>query len=158
MRHPDRGWAGYKVAMSERPIQEPKQVTISRIVMPGQTNRHGSLFGGVAMSLMDEAAGIVATRAARGPVVTAHIEAIDFKAPVWQGEAVHVSARLGRVGTSSLRVHVSTKGEDMETGEVRDCTEAEFVMVAIDHLGRPRSVPKDNADAKPKRQRKRPKA
>ena len=30
-------------------------VLLTRLVMPGQTNRHGSLFGGVAMGLMDEA-------------------------------------------------------------------------------------------------------
>ena len=35
---------------------------ITRLVLPGLTNRHGSLFGGVALSLMDEAAGIVSTR------------------------------------------------------------------------------------------------
>ena len=39
---------------------------ITRLVLPGLTNRYGSLFGGVALSLMDEAAAIVATRVARG--------------------------------------------------------------------------------------------
>lgn len=115
---------------------------ITRLVMPGQTNRHGSLFGGVAMSLMDEAAAIVATRAARGPVVTAHIASIDFKAPIWQGEAVHVISRLEKVGSTSMRINVETIGENMETGQLRKCTEATFVMVAIDQAGRPRPVPK----------------
>ena len=115
---------------------------ITRLVMPGQTNRHGSLFGGVAMSLMDEAAAIVATRKACGPVVTAHIASIDFKEPIWQGEAVHVVAKLDRVGHSSMRIRVETIGENMETGEQRRCTEAMFVMVAIDKAGRPRPVPR----------------
>ena len=122
-------------------------VLLTRIVMPGETNRHGSLFGGVAMGLMDEAAAILATRVARGPVVTAHIASIDFKAPVWQGEAVQVQAHLVRTGTSSIHIQVTVRGEDMDTGEVRLCTEAAFVMVAIDHRGRPRPVPKDDAGA-----------
>jgi len=121
-------------------------VLLTRLVMPGQTNRHGSLFGGVAMSLMDEAAAILATRVARGPVVTVHIASIDFKAPVWEGEAVQVHARLDRIGRSSLHIHVTMRGEDMDTGEVRLCTEADVVMVAIDHRGRPRPVPKDDKD------------
>lgn len=119
---------------------------ITRLVMPGQTNRHGSLFGGVAMSLMDEAAAVVATRKACGPVVTAHIASIDFKEPIWQGEAVHVIARLDKVGSSSMKIKVETIGENMETGEQRKCTEALFVMVAIDPAGRPRPVPRSARD------------
>lgn len=115
---------------------------ITRLVMPGQTNRHGSLFGGIALSLMDEAAGIVATRRSSGPCVTAHIASIDFKAPIWQGEAVHVIAQLDRVGSSSMHISVQTIGENLETGEQRECTVAKFVMVAIDQAGRPRPVPK----------------
>lgn len=125
-----------------RLVEDEGCAQITRLVMPGQTNRHGSLFGGVAMSLMDEAAGVVATRTARGPCVTAHIASIDFKAPIWQNEAVHVIARLEKVGSTSMRIRVTTVGEDMETGQQRLCTEAEFVMVAIDQNGRPRPVPK----------------
>lgn len=117
-------------------------VTVTHIVMPGQTNRHGSLFGGVALSLMDEAAAIVAHRLAQGPVVTAHIESVDFKAPIWQGWAVEVTASLKKAGRTSLRIQVETYGECLDTGERWHCTAAEFVMVAIDEAGRPRELPK----------------
>jgi acyl-CoA hydrolase len=118
-------------------------VSIVRLVMPGDTNRHGSLFGGVALSLMDEAAAILATRVARGPVVTAHIDSVDFEAPIWQGQAVEVTARLLKVGRTSLHIAVDTVGEDLETGERKRSTSAVFVFVAIDAEGRPRVVPKD---------------
>ena len=132
---------------NRRPTPGDEEVAhITRLVMPGQTNRHGSLFGGVAMSLMDEAAGVVATRRARGPVVTAHIASIDFKAPIWQNEAVHVIARLAHVGTTSMRLNIQTLGENLETGQCRMCTEATFVMVAIDQAGRPRPVPRASRD------------
>ena len=120
--------------------------TITRLVLPGLTNRYGGLFGGVALSLMDEAAGIVATRVARGPVVTAHIASVDFKEPIWQGEAVQVRARLTRVGTSSMQIRVETYGECLEEGTRRLTTAAEFVMVAIDKDGRPRAVPRERLD------------
>jgi len=118
-----------------------KTARITRLVMPGQTNRHGSLFGGTALSLMDEAAAIVATRVSQGPVVTAHIESVDFHAPIWQGEAIHITATLVSTGRTSMRINVETWGECLEKGTRRHCTTAEFVMVAIEKAGHPRPIP-----------------
>ncbi len=120
-----------------------KTVKIARLVMPGQTNRHGSLFGGVALSLMDEAAGMLGHRIAKGPVVTAHIQSVDFKAPIWEGWAVEVIASLRKVGKTSMCILVETYGEYLDTGERTHCTSAEFIMVAIDRHGRPRQIESD---------------
>lgn len=116
-------------------------VTLTKIVMPGQANAAGTLFGGVALALMDEAAAIVALRHARGPVVTAHIDNVDFKAPIHQGEAVEVTARLASVGRTSMRIALETWGENLQTGSRRFCTSAEFVFVAVGPDGRPTPVP-----------------
>jgi acyl-CoA hydrolase len=116
-------------------------VTITRIVMPGQTNARGTLFGGVALALMDEAAAIVAIRHARSSVVTAHIQSVDFKAPITLAEAVEVTATLRMVGRTSMRVVVDTWGENLVTGERRFCTTAEFVFVAMGADGKPTAVP-----------------
>jgi acyl-CoA hydrolase len=119
----------------------PPEANVIRIVMPGQTNSHGTLFGGVALALMDEAAAIVAIRHARSPVVTAHIQEVDFRAPIRQGEAVDVRARLVGVGRTSMRIAVETFGENLASGERRHCTSAEFVLVAVGPDGKPRPVP-----------------
>jgi acyl-CoA hydrolase len=116
-------------------------VTLTKIVMPGQANARGSLFGGVALSMMDEAAAIVALRHARGSVVTAHVEAVDFKAPVFQGEAAEVTARLASVGRTSMRIELELWAENLVTGERRFCTTAQFVFVALGEDGRPTPVP-----------------
>lgn len=126
--------------MADPPSVPLPSVTLTKIVMPGQTNALGTLFGGVALSLMDEAAAIVAIRHARGSVVTAHINSVDFRAPVRLGEAVVVTATLRSVGRSSMRLSVVLHGEDMATGERRLCTEAEVVMVALTAEGKPREV------------------
>jgi acyl-CoA hydrolase len=115
-------------------------VTLTKIVMPGQTNALGTLFGGVALSLMDEAAAIVAIRHARSQVVTAHMQSVDFRAPVHLGEAVLVTATLRSVGRSSMRLAVEMFGENLTTGERRLCTQAEIVMVALDAAGKPHPV------------------
>jgi len=116
-------------------------VTLTKIVMPGQANARGSLFGGVALAMMDEAAAIVALRHARCSVVTAHVESVDFKAPVFQGEAAEVTARLASVGRSSMRIDLELWGENLTTGERRFCTTAHFVFVALGDDGRPTPVP-----------------
>jgi acyl-CoA hydrolase len=121
-------------------VAELPSVTLTKIVMPGQTNALGTLFGGVALSLMDEAAAIVAIRHARGSVVTAHMNSVDFRAPVRLGEAVVVTATLRSVGRSSMRLSVVLYGEDMASGERRLCTDAEVVMVALHDDGTPREV------------------
>ena len=116
-------------------------VTLTKIVMPGQTNSRGSMFGGVLLSLMDEAAALVALRHARLPVVTAHMASVDFHAPIYQGEAAEVTARLVSVGRTSMRVEVEAVGEDLLTGDRRTCTRAEVVMVAMGPDNRPTPVP-----------------
>jgi len=122
-----------------------RTVKIARLVMPGQTNRHGSLFGGVALSLMDEAAGMLGHRIAKGPVVTAHIQSVDFKAPIWEGWAVEVIATMRSVGNTSICILVETYGEYLDTGQRTHCTSAEFIMVAVDRKGRPRPIEKADA-------------
>ncbi|MFO0931705.1 MAG: acyl-CoA thioesterase [Planctomycetota bacterium] len=109
--------------------------------MPGQTNARGTLFGGVALALMDETAAIVAIRHARSSVVTAHIHSVDFEAPINEGEAVEVTATLASVGRTSMRIEVETWGENLETGDRRFCTKAEFVFVAMGPDGKPAAVP-----------------
>ncbi len=116
-------------------------VTLTKIVMPGQTNARGTLFGGVALAMMDEAAAIVALRHARSSVVTAHVQSVDFKAPIYQGEAAEVTARLSSVGRTSMRVALEMYGEDLRTGQRRFCTSAEFVFVAMGEDGKPFAVP-----------------
>ena len=51
------------------------------LVFPGETNHHGTLFGGSALSYMDKLAYIIATRHGHCDFVTASCEKIDFAAP-----------------------------------------------------------------------------
>lgn len=115
--------------------------SLTKIVMPGSANSRGSLFGGALLSWMDEAAAIVAMRHARGPVVTAHLNSVDFEAAISIGEVAQVCARLVATGRTSMTVEVTAHGENLETGERRRCTTAEFVLVAVDEDRRPTPVP-----------------
>jgi len=101
------------------------------IVFPGDTNHHGTLFGGVGLAHMDKVAFIVAARHAHVDFVTASCERIDFKAPARLGEIVEFTGRLTRVGRRSLSVEVEMVAEAPLTGERRLCSRGVFNMVAI---------------------------
>jgi acyl-CoA hydrolase len=105
-------------------------VQLIDMVFPGDTNHHGTLFGGVALAHMDKVAFLAASRHGRAPFVTAASEKIDFAAPARAGDMVEVTGRVVRVGTSSLDVEVELVAEAPVSGERRLCTRGRFTLVA----------------------------
>jgi acyl-CoA hydrolase len=81
---------------------------------------------------LDEAGGILSMRYARGPVMTACLDALDFYAPISTHEVVTFKAGLNHVGTSSIEVGVKVLTEVPTTGEVRHACTAYLTYV---HLG-----------------------
>jgi acyl-CoA hydrolase len=109
-------------------------VSLSRLidlVFLGDTNHHGTLFGGAGLALMDRIAFIAATRHGRVPFVTASCDRVDFQAPARVGEMVELCARVGRVGRTSMTVEVEMTAEDLLSGDRRLCTRGSFSMVAV---------------------------
>jgi len=113
----------------------------TKVVMPTQANSRGSLFGGALLAMMDEAAAIAAMRHARHSVVTAHMNSVDFVAPILQGQVAKICARLVKTGRTSMTIQVDAYGENLITGEQWHCTSAEVVMVAMDADRKPTAVP-----------------
>lgn len=101
------------------------------MVFPGDTNHHGTLFGGVALAHMDKIAFLVAARHGRAPFVTASSEKIDFAAPAHTGEIIEASGRVIRVGRSSIDIEVELIAEGTVSGERRLCTRGQFTLVAV---------------------------
>lgn len=106
-------------------------VQLIDIVFPGDTNHHGTLFGGVALAHMDKVAFLAAARHGRAPFVTASSEKIDFVAPARVGEMVEATGRVVRVGNSSRDVEVELVAEVPVSGERRMCTRGRFTLVAV---------------------------
>ncbi len=105
-------------------------VRLVDMVFPGDTNHHGTLFGGVALAHMDKVAFLAASRHGRVPFVTASCERIDFAAPALKGELVEATGRIVRVGTRSCDVEVDLIAEALLSGERRLCTRGRFTLVA----------------------------
>jgi acyl-CoA hydrolase len=105
-------------------------VQLIDMVFPGDTNHHGTLFGGVALAHMDKVAFLAASRHGRAPFVTAASEKVDFAAPARAGDMVEVTGRVVRVGTSSLDVEVELVAEAPVSAERRLCARGRFTLVA----------------------------
>ena len=118
------------------------ETRIVEMVFPDQTNHYGTLFGGHALRLMDQAAFISASRYCRSTVVTACSERVDFHTPVQQGELVELVARVIAVGKTSVKVEVQLFAEQLLSGRRQLCTRGRFVLVALDDRGQPARVPR----------------
>jgi acyl-CoA thioesterase YciA len=117
-------------------------------VMPGPTdiNANGHIFGGWVLSQMDIAAGIAASRRAKGPVATIAVEAMKFIAPIHLRDLISVYAQVERVGRTSMGVRIEVIAHrDLGTTEVK-VTEGLFTFVALDASHRPRPVEQGSAD------------
>ena len=111
-------------------------------VVPGPTdiNANGHIFGGWVLSQMDIAAGIIASRRAKGPVATVAIEAMEFIAPIHVRDVISVYATVERVGRTSMGVRIEVVAHrDLGTTQVK-VTEGLFTFVALDADNRPRPV------------------
>jgi acyl-CoA hydrolase len=110
-------------------------------VFPGNTNHYHTLFGGTAMSWMDQAAFICGTRWCRTKVVTVHSSEIDFKHPVPEGTIVELVARVVDTGKTSLTVRVEMFIEPMDRYERTMACSGSFVLVALDQEDAPTDIP-----------------
>lgn len=126
---------------------ESKKASLSRtymtdLILPPDTNNHGTIFGGNVMAYVDKIASIAAMRHCRRPVVTASSDSVDFMAPIRTGEAICIEAFVTWTHNTSMEVYVKVEAENLITGEKRLTSTAYLTFVALDENGRPTEVPR----------------
>jgi acyl-CoA thioesterase YciA len=126
--------------MPEDHSQPRGELSLRTVAMPADTNPAGDIFGGWIMSLMDLAAGVAAGTHAKGRVVTAAVSNLSFIRPVHVGDVVCVHTEINRLGRTSITLGVETWVLRRGQGERVRVTAAEFVLVAVDDIGRPREL------------------
>jgi len=114
---------------------------MAQMVLPNMTNPAGRMHGGEVMKLMDSAAGVVAQRHSLCNVVTAYVNQLTFKEPIFVGDLVFCKAELIYTGRTSMEVYVRVEVENLSRGETKHALDGYFVMVALDRNGRPTPVP-----------------
>jgi acyl-CoA thioesterase YciA len=119
------------------PEAEPALRTIA---MPADANPHGDIFGGWLLSQMDLAGGTVATRHARGRVVTVAITAMTFHRPVFIGDEVTCYVEIVKIGHTSITAKIESYARRGVGDDQIAVTEGIFTYVAVGPDGRPRPI------------------
>jgi len=121
-------------------MERKRHAILSELVAPEMANVHGTMFGGVLLSLVDKAAYVAATRWSRLPCVTASLDQVSFLSPVEIGEYVSVHAEVFHVGRSSMTISIEAFAENLAGEERRTVCRCFATMVAISG-GQPLTVP-----------------
>src|SRR5215471_21271171 len=97
-------------------MSEP-YLAIQVVMMPADVNPQGTIFGGVILSYIDQAAAIGARHAvvqAGGQqpyLVTAAINRVEFRQPVLVGDLVRFLTHVVRIGRTSITIQVHVEAE-----------------------------------------------
>ncbi len=130
-------------ARSLEPELSDRYLAIKVVMMPRDTNPQGTIFGGVILSYIDQAAAIGARfeiqKAGKErnlpavplpALVTVAMNKVEFHRPVHVGDVVSFWTKLVRIGRTSITMHIEVEAERHDG--VVGVTEAEVVYVAID--------------------------
>jgi acyl-CoA thioesterase YciA len=115
---------------------DDRYLAIKVVMMPRDTNPHGTIFGGVVLSYIDQAGAVGATHEIRQagwpdqPIVSVAMKSVEFHRPVFVGDMVSFWTRLVRVGNTSITMRVDVDAD--RRGEPVHLTEAEVTYVAVD--------------------------
>jgi acyl-CoA thioesterase YciA len=116
-------------------MSEP-YTAIQVVMMPAQTNPHGTIFGGVILSYLDQAGAVGAYReilragGAEPHLATVAMNRVEFHQPVLVGDVVRFITRVVRFGRTSVTMHIAVEAERFR--EALRVTEAEVVYVNVD--------------------------
>ena len=119
---------------------EDSKVERFKVLMYEDINGYDRLFGGKLMMIIDETAGIAATRHCGCTVTTAAVDNLQFKQPAFLGDVIVVEAYLTYVGRTSMEVRADTYVEDRKTGMRRVINRAYLTEVCVDAKGNPSPI------------------
>src|SRR5512133_1315326 len=121
-----------------------KQLAIRVVMMPKDTNAMGTIFGGIILSYIDQAAFVEARRHTSQMLATVALHEVKFIAPVYVGDLVSFYTELIRIGNTSITVRVTIEAKrGSPPHETVRVTQAEVVYVAIESPGHPVPVKAD---------------
>lgn len=119
----------------------PSDIPAIRVVMmPRDTNPQGTIFGGVLLSLIDQAAWIEALRQCHRKYVTVAMDSVEFHQPVLVGDILSLWATTERIGRTSMGVKVEVKALRPAAGTEVPVTTANVAFVAVDDHGKPTPI------------------
>ena len=127
--------------MPNEQLKEAVEVTNSELVIPPHTNHFGTIFGGKVLELMDITGAMAARRYSHEDVVTASIDAVDFKKPIQVGDIIELKGKVIHTARTSMVVKVDLFRVDKNERHRDFSCRGYLVFVAITPEGKPTEVP-----------------
>ena len=120
-----------------------REPSIRVVMMPKDTNAHGTIFGGVILSYIDQAGAVEAKKYRTEFLVTVAMREIVFHQPVYVGDLVSFYTELVRIGNTSITVRVEVVAHRFnEPGVQVKVTEAEVTFVNLGKDNTPKPIPR----------------
>ena len=122
-------------------MDEPTELALRVTLMPRDTNVHGTIFGGIILSYIDQAGAVHARRHGCMNVVTVAMDKVVFHEPVYVGDVVSFRTRTLSVGRTSIRARVTVEAVRYSDNSRITVTEADVVYVHVGPDRRPLPIP-----------------
>jgi acyl-CoA thioesterase YciA len=120
------------VRLSKKIEEYEMEKLLQAVAMPADTNPAGDIFGGWLLSQMDLAGGILASRVAKGRVVTVGIDKMNFHLPVFVGDVVSCRGEIIKKGKTSIQLKIEVWVIRKFETETLKVTEGIFSYVKVD--------------------------
>ncbi len=94
-----------------------RYLALKVVMMPRDTNPHGTIFGGVILSYIDQAGAVGVyqqMRASGWPdhqIVSVAMNQVEFHKPIFVGDIVSFWTKTVRVGRTSITMHVDVEAD-----------------------------------------------
>lgn len=117
-------------------------VVITRLMTLNDANAQSNVFGGIILSIIDEAGSKAASRQVlEQPIVGVRQDRMSFIAPTFIGETVEAKAIVTRTWNTSMEVQVEVYAINPNYAEPRKVASSYLVYVRLGPNGRPGELP-----------------
>jgi acyl-CoA thioesterase YciA len=114
------------------------ELITTKICMGLDLGVHGNLFGGVMLSIIDEAAAAYACQICDTPrMVTKKMEEVVFNQPVKLGNIIKIYGDVDKIGNTSITINIEARKHSVYTGVQKVVCSTKVVFVRIDDEGSP---------------------
>ncbi len=110
---------------------------VYRLVFPEDAIYGNLMYGGKLLLILDEIIAIMAMKFAKGTIVTASLDALDFYHPISVGNVLTLATSLNYAGRSSMEIGVKVLAEDPISNIIHHTCTAFSTCVKVDGNGRP---------------------
>ena len=114
------------------------QLISSHICLTKGLGVHSNMFGGVLLSYLDQAGGVLAAQACETPrMVTVKMDEVEFLLPVRSGNIIKIYGEVTAFGNTSVTLRLEARKESAYTREQKLVCSTNIKFVRIDEDGEP---------------------